>query len=382
MSAAVAAAVAKVVGRGPAGSAAAAAAAGVVGAAQEWPPAAAAAPAALALAARDGGAAGVGATLALATRRVWPVAPRHGADVAPRRNPDPDTRPLPDGTGLRIVVNPVSGPTLAAPPTDALRAGLPGADVVELREGDDLAERLDGVPDGSGVMALGAAGGDGTLNAASQVALARDVPLVAVPAGTLNHLARDLGIASVDDVVAAVRAGTVAHMDVGVVGERPFLNTASFGGYTDVVDAREELERRIGKWPALALALVRVLRGSGPLPVEIDGRRRDVWLVFIGNCRYAPAGFGPSWRERLDDGLLDVRLVDGRHPWARTRLVLAVLTGTLARCAPYEEWVCERLEIRSVDGPLRVAVDGETLDVGRDVVVTKRPRALTVHVPP
>jgi hypothetical protein len=62
--------------------------------------------------------------------------------------------------------------------------------------------------------------------------------------------------------------------------------------------------------------------------------------------------------------------------------VFAVLTGSLARCLPYEEWVCERLEVRSLDGPLRVAIDGETCDAGRHVVVEKRPRALTVHVPP
>lgn len=359
---------------------AAAASAALAGAAQEWPPAAAATPGVALVGRRDPAAAVGGTAIAALTRRLWPVAPRHGAAVAPRRHPDPDARPSADGAGVRIVVNAGSGPALARPPTDVLRDGLPGAAVVELEEGDDLAKAL--LDGGDDVVALGAAGGDGTLNTAACVALERDLPLVAVPAGTLNHLARDLGLATAEDAVAAVRAGTVTHMDVGLFDDRPFLNTASFGGYTEVVDAREELERRIGKWPALAVALVRVLRTIEPMPVEIDGRRRDVWLVFVGNCRYSPQGFGPSWRERLDDGLLDVRLVDGAHPWARLRLIAAVLTGTLARCAPYEEWTTDRLEVRSMDGPLRVAVDGETIDAGRHVVVEKRPRALAVHVPP
>jgi undecaprenyl-diphosphatase len=367
--------------RGRAGVTAAAATGAVAGAAQEWPPAAAAVPLAAVAARRDPLAAAVGSGLAAGTRRVWPVAPRHGADVVPRREPDPDARPRADGTGVRVVVNPGSGPALAASPTDALCEGLPGAVVIELDEGDDLVKLLHGGDDDE-VVAVGAAGGDGTLSAAAGVALERDVPLVAVPSGTLNHLARDLGLASPDDAVAAVRAGTVTRMDVATFGERPFLNTASFGGYTEVVDAREQLEDRIGKWPALAVALTRVLRRLEPIRVEIDGQRREVWLVFIGNCRYSPPGFGPSWRERLDDGLLDVRLVDGRHPWARTRLILAVLTGTLARSAPYQEWVAERVEIRSLDGPLRVALDGEVFDADERVVVAKRPRALTVAVPP
>ena len=382
VSAGAGAVVARLFGRGGEGAASAAAAGAVVGAAQEWPPAVAAVPVAAAVARADAAAGAVGGALAVATRRVWPVAPRAGADVAPRRIPDPDARPRADGRGVRIVVNPDSGPALAAPPTDTLRDGLPGAVVVELREGDDLADALCG-GDGDDVVALGAAGGDGTLSNAAGVALDRNVALVAVPSGTLNHLARDLGLATPQDAVDAVRAGTVTRMDVATFGDRVFLNTASFGGYTEVVDAREALEDRIGKWPALAVALVRVLRRLEPTAVEIDGRRRDVWLVFVGNCRYSPPGFGPSWRERLDDGLLDVRLVDGRRPWARTRLVLAVLTGTLARCAPYEERVCERMELRGVDGPLRVALDGEVVDADDGaVVVTKRPRALTVAVPP
>lgn len=321
-------------------------------------------------------AAGVGAALAFATRRLWPVPPPGGAATAPRRLPDPDRRPLADGTGLRLVVNPGSGPGEA--PTDELRVALPGAQVIELDAGADLGEVL---ASGDRPAAVGAAGGDGTLNRAATVAMELDVPLVAVPCGTLNHLARDLGLASVADAVAAVRDGTATRMDVGMISGRPFLNTASFGAYTEVVDAREQLEARVGKWLALLVALGRVLHRLEPFDLELDGVRRSVWLVFVGNCSYSPPGFGPSWRERLDDGLLDVRLVDGTQPFARLRLVMAVLTGTLASCPAYEERLCTRLSVRSLVGPLRLAVDGETFDA-TDVhfEITKRTRALTIAV--
>ena len=42
------------------------------------------------------------------------------------------------------------------------------------------------------------------------------------------------------------------------------VNTASIGNYVDLVDAREKLEDRIGKWPAVLVALVKVLRESRP----------------------------------------------------------------------------------------------------------------------
>lgn len=311
-------------------------------------------------------------------RVVLPARPRHAPLPIPRRIPDPDARPDPDGTGVRIVVNPSSGPAWTEAPTDQLRAGLPGAEVHELDPDDDLADLLCD----DDLVAIGAAGGDGTLAAVATIAAERDLPLVAVPAGTLNHLARDLGLESVDDAIAAVRAGTVTHMDLGMAGDRCFVNTLTFGGYAQVVDERERLEGRIGKWPALLVALVRELPGMAPLRVEIDGQPMRVWLAWIGNCRYDPTGFGPSWRERLDDGLLDVRLVNGARRFSRTRFVVDVLSGRLRHCPVYAEQVVESLTVRSLDGPLRLAADGETFDAPAELRVSKRRRALRVAIPP
>jgi undecaprenyl-diphosphatase len=178
-----------------------------------------------------------------------------------------------------------------------------------------------------------------------------------------------------------VRDGHLVAVDLGCIDGKPFLNTASFGSYSELVDAREKLEGRIGKWPAMLVALVRVLRRSQPIRVEIDGQVRSLWMVFVGNCRYHPHGFAPTWRERLDDGQLEVRLVGGEHPWARSRLLLAVLTGTLGRSRVYEELVTRELRVRSLDGPLRLARDGETFDGSTDVVIGKEGRPLSVYVP-
>jgi undecaprenyl-diphosphatase len=149
-----------------------------------------------------------------------------------------------------------------------------------------------------------------------------------------------------------------------------------------VVDARERLEGRLGKWPALLVALVRELPRMEPLAVEFDGRPRRVWLAWIGNCRYDPTGFGPSWREHLDDGLLDVRIVNGARRLSRTRFTIDVLAGRLRSCPVYEEHQVETLSIRSLDGPLRLATDGETYDGPEELEVTKRRHALRVAVPP
>ena len=154
-----------------------------------------------------------------------------------------------------------------------------------------------------------------------------------------------------------MREGRAVCVDRAVIDGNTFVNTASIGSYVDLVDAREKLQGKIGKWPAVVVALVRVLRRAHAVNLEIDGERRRVWMVFIGNCRYLPAGFAPSWRERLDDGQLDVRIVDGSRPWSRSRLLVAVMTGRLARCGAYEQRYVKRLEVRSLEGRLRLVED-------------------------
>ncbi|MFC5112058.1 diacylglycerol kinase family protein [Kibdelosporangium philippinense] len=70
----------------------------------------------------------------------------------------------------------------------------------------------------------------------SAVAAERHLPLVLVPAGTLNHFARDVGIDGIQSVADALAIGDgarvdLSHVDVDDHPPRWFLNTASLGGY-------------------------------------------------------------------------------------------------------------------------------------------------------
>ena len=322
--------------------------------------------------------AALAAGVALATRKFWPIAPKEAAQLAPVFT-HVDQRPTADGDGIILIANANAGPALSGNPVDEVREVLPGAEIVEVESPEEFAEALRDA--GRRAVTIGVAGGDGTLNAGAAVAVAAKKPLMVVPAGTLNHLARDLGLIGVEDAANAVKHGQTVAMDVGLIDGKTFLNTASFGSYVTLVDARERLESKIGKWPAAIVALVRVLRREEPVEVELDGKRRLLWMIFIGNCRYHPSGFTPSWRERLDDGLLDIRVVDASQPYSRTRLVAAIVTGRLGRSRVYDQWRAERLEVKSLQGPLRLARDGETFDGSAEFSVEKQPRALAVFVP-
>jgi diacylglycerol kinase family enzyme len=317
-----------------------------------------------------GGAAG------LLTRAVWPHR-YHPAGAVPVTRPgDPES----DGTGVVTVIN--SRATNAATVPGQLRTELPKVEIVEVGDGS-LDAALDEAARRADVLAV--AGGDGTVNAAARAALRHDVPLLPVPAGTLDHFSRAIGIETVADAVAAYRSGRVVRVDVGRIIEpgapdKVFLNTATFGAYTSLADRRDRLRKRLGTWPALAVAGVRTLRRATPIDLVVDGRPRRVWVGFVGNCRYGSWGALPTWRSRLADGRLDIRLVLAGRRGGKSRALARLLVGHLRIVRGYRTWRTSALRLESA-APLRLASDGEAIELCPPVTITKHPAALAVFQP-
>lgn len=325
-----------------------------------------------------GVALGVGG--ALAVRRVWPVRPLRPAVGPPGIVEAPA---LPTGEGLVMVVNTSAGAGERAPALQAeLARSLPDARVV-LVPGPEVEQALRDAALTAAV--LGVAGGDGTVNTAAGIALDAGLPLMVAPGGTLDHFAGELGVHSLADVVTAVQAGQAVRVTVGSTATEGdggyFLNTFALGVYPELVEAREKREGVIGKWPAMMVAVARTLPGARPVHVEVDGQPRILWTLFAGNGHYHPEGFAPSWRDRLDDGTIDVRMVDASRPLSRTRLVLALLSGRLGRSSVHEQRIVATLPVRSRQGGLRVARDGEvSVGTGR-VLLRAAAQPLVVYRP-
>ncbi len=321
----------------------------------------------------------LGVTAALVTRRLWPGHTVIGGARVAATAPLPELDP--EGEGVVAVVNNAAGndPCTAA----ALRKALPRAEVIETEAGEDLMERLKDAAKRARVLAV--AGGDGTMNCGAQAALEQGVPLLPVPAGTLDHFARTLGLETIEEAVAAYRHGQVVAVDVGEVAGRVFLNTAGIGIYPLLVDRREDWERKIGKWPALVLAMADLLmRDSRPLELVVDGVRRRVWLLFLGNCAYESRGVAPTRRNRLEDGVLDIRLLTATARLPRLRAMVSTVFGGVGLSRHYLQWRADTVRVAAPGDPageIRLARDGETVTVPGPVVLAKRPRALLVFRP-
>ncbi|HEY2225341.1 phosphatase PAP2 family protein [Actinomycetospora sp.] len=313
----------------------------------------------------------LGAGVALLTQRWLPVRPTDEAIARPWAG----APELVDGEGLSMVVNSGSGRP-GTDPVEEIAERLPKAHLVRLDPGDDLIALLQEAAAHPGTRALGIAGGDGSVAAAARIAEDLDLPLAVMPAGTLNHFGRDVGVYDLQEVVDATGSGEAVAVDVAELraysastgpagGERVvFVNTASFGGYPEMVREREQWEGRWGKWPAASAALILTLVRARPIRCRIDGVTTPVWMLFVGNGPYAPSGMAPSYRPRLDSGLLEVRYLRADRRFSRARAVIGLLLGTLGHTRTYVEHTARTLDVELLDGPVEVATDGEVMVSG------------------
>jgi undecaprenyl-diphosphatase len=129
-----------------------------------------------------------------------------------------------------VIVNPSSGKDETS--LDELDRLFPGA---EVEESSDSIERQIETAAHDGREWIGIAGGDGTVRCAAEVLAGGDIPLLAIPGGTLNHFARSLGIDDFEVASEAARAMRVERVDVGEVNGRVFVNNSSVGLYAQLV---------------------------------------------------------------------------------------------------------------------------------------------------
>lgn len=90
----------------------------------------------------------------------------------------------------------------------------------------------------------------------------------------------------------------------------------------------------------------------------------------------------PSFRERLDDGLLDIRILDLPHGWGRVGVPAALLTGRLARNRHYDQTTTPELTATLLSGAARVARDGELGEAVTELRLRADRRALPVFCAP
>ncbi|MAY73332.1 MAG: hypothetical protein CMJ31_01145 [Phycisphaerae bacterium] len=233
-----------------------------------------------------------------------------------------------------------------------------------------------------------AIGGDGTANAGATLASELDVPVLIVPAGTMNLLARDLDIPIdfselIDRVVRCVER----RVDMGEVNGRPFLHSSVVGAVPELARVRESMREAasVGQWLHRATRYLRIALADHEYSVDLDSERghasRVCQSVIVTCNELADAGFLEYRRERLDAGRLGVYVAAHRGPLARARALLSLMRGKLRHDREVASASCERLSVDTRRRSMLVSNDGEVLRLRTPLEYGIKRKALRALVP-
>jgi diacylglycerol kinase (ATP) len=290
---------------------------------------------------------------------------------------------------IAAIINPVSGAgadsAMAARRVSMLtehltRRGLHAS--IALTERAGHAYELAASAAAEGVDLVIAWGGDGTINEAGAALVSTGTALGVVPAGSGNGLAGALGVQrDASTAIAAALDGEVSVIDAGTIAGRPFFNIAGIG--VDARIARLFNERAKGSRGGIPYILIGVREGftyrGREYVIELDGQELAVraLLIAFANGREYGMGAEIAPAARLDDGLLDVVVVEDRSVLARFWDARRLANRTAHRAPRVITRRTSHAIVRTGE-ELEYHVDGELGRAGPVVEVTVRPKALRV----
>ncbi len=142
------------------------------------------------------------------------------------------------------------------------------------------------------IDAVAAGGGDGTVSSVADALALSEIPLAILPAGTLNHFAKDLKIPfELEKAAEIISKRKTIKVDAGEVNGKIFINNSSIGFYPKIVKKRiENQESGASKWSAMGDAILYVFKKYPLLEVNLKYEKEKINcktpFVFIGNNKY------------------------------------------------------------------------------------------------
>ena len=219
-----------------------------------------------------------------------------------------------------------------------------------------------------GIERIVAVGGDGTFNEVANGMLESEArpALGIVPAGTGCDLPRTLGVPTdITEALVFALTGEARPMDVGLAKtstvERHFLNVAGMGFDAKVADRAQQKKRLSGKKAYIA-ALAQSLTDFGYIDVriEVNGQEITTEAVFvsIANAQYLAGGFHFAPMARIDDGLLDLAIIDDISLPGFIKAVPSVIRGKHLSNPHWSHYTTTHVKVTATT-PALVQLDGE-----------------------
>lgn len=180
------------------------------------------------------------------------------------------------------------------------------------------------------------AAGDGTIGDVASQLIGTSTVLGIIPIGTMNNLARSLGIPlGIDDACKLIGMGTTRHIDIGRVTSNGstkseyFMECAGVGLSAIAALAGQAFHKR--HWSVIPKAFRKFAEAKlGTMVVEMDGNvvEASTRIVTVSNAPLMGNKMLAVPGGKMDDGLLDVQIYDGMNDASLVKHFMAASSGS------------------------------------------------------
>lgn len=287
-----------------------------------------------------------------------------------------------------IIINPVSGgggdrgrDKRALADAVLHRLGIEGRVFVSARRGH--ARELAAAAVKGGARVVASWGGDGTMNEVATAVAGTAAALALVPSGSGNGLARALGIPrDADRAIALARDAVPRLIDGGQCDGEWFFNLAGVGLDAHVAAAFDQMGTRRRGFLTYARVTARDALTYVPRVYRVDGAPtpRPALLITVANGAQFGNGAWIAPAARLDDGVLDLVVVEERSRLATLAALPRLFTRTIGRARGVSMRRVAHVVIEDVE-PIAYHLDGEPRLGGTRLELRVHPAALRVCAP-
>lgn len=237
-------------------------------------------------------------------------------------------------------------------------------------------------------------GGDGTIKSAANILQKSKKPFGVLPMGTMNLFATDLGIPQ--DFEKALKTHTnnlaIAHIDIGMLNDHPFLCCVGIGTMPEASEFREENREQPDEllMPRLTIFMLNQMDKVKHrlMRISLDGKIKKIKTaaLVISNNKYQPVennieSENNFIRPSLHDGELGIYSAAPKSLWAKLRLILNLKFGNWRNDPVIKEWSAETASLRTKNKEELVSLDGETETIQTPLNFWIEKEALPVLIP-
>lgn len=235
----------------------------------------------------------------------------------------------------------------------------------------------------TGAEAVFAVGGDGTVSMVGSLLIDKKIPLGIIPLGSGNGLSKDLNIPQdTEEALDLIHRHVIRNIDTLEINGHPSIHLSDLGFNALVVKKFSEGESRgPGAYAWIALQEYMSYEPKHYI-IETDNERFDgeAFMVTIANANAFGSNAAINPNGILNDGRFEICLIERFPRAAGIGILYKLYTDSIDTSVYTRKLTCRRATIQNLDDEV-VHIDGEPVDLGKELRVNIKPRSLKVILP-